>query len=94
MFDEEPGTWSGLAGVQVVGEVAGDGSQAPTEDGSTPRSSGVWLKGPCVMLVRIEDVAELPELDLEGRRLRVVRVRHPLPACQRMVVLQPRVVIV
>jgi hypothetical protein len=93
VFDEEPGTWSGLAGGQVVGAVAGEPTPAQVEDGSA-RSSGVWLKGPCVMLVRIEHAAELPELDEEGRRLRVVRVRHPVPACQRMAVLQPRVVIV
>ena len=58
------------------------------------RISGVWLKGPCVMLVRIEAGAELPEFDLEGRRLEVVRVRHPLPACQRMSILRPRIVVV
>ena len=94
MFDEEPGTWSGLAGGQVVGEVAGDPPPETVDDRSSPRGSGVWLKGPRVMLVRIEHAAELPELDQEGRRLRVVRVRHPVPACQRRAVLLPRVVIV
>lgn len=58
------------------------------------RNSGVWLKGPCVMLVRIDPGAELPEFDLEGRRLQVVRVRHPVPACQRMGILRPRIVVV
>jgi hypothetical protein len=46
------------------------------------------------MLVRIEAREDPPELGLGERNLRVVRVRHPVPACQRMRIVRPAVVIV
>ncbi|MGH7294517.1 MAG: hypothetical protein ACRELB_06285 [Polyangiaceae bacterium] len=64
------------------------------DERASSRTSGVWLRGPCVMLVRIDPGTELPELDQEGRRLRIARVRHPVPACHRMTILRPKVVIV
>jgi hypothetical protein len=46
------------------------------------------------MLVRIERGQEPPGLDLEELALQVYRVRHPLPACVRMSVLRPDVLLV
>ncbi len=45
------------------------------------------------MLVRIEREEEQSGLDLESLGVLVYRVRHPLPACQRMRVLRPEVVL-
>lgn len=46
------------------------------------------------MLVRIEPAEEQGGLDLESLGILVYRVRHPLPACVRMRVLRPEVVLV
>jgi hypothetical protein len=46
------------------------------------------------MIVRIEPGQEPPGLDLEALPLQVFRVRHPLPACVRMHVLRPEVLLV
>jgi hypothetical protein len=57
--------------------------------------SDVRLRKPCIMLVGIDAGAEPAELGLEdlAGSLRVVRVRYPLPACERMLVVRPLVVI-
>ena len=49
---------------------------------------------PSVMLVRIEPGDEPAELGLEELGVRVLRVRHPIPACQRMRITRPFVVVV
>jgi hypothetical protein len=46
------------------------------------------------MLVRVDPAAEPKDLGVEEAGGRVLRVRHPLPACQRMQVMRPLVVIV
>ena len=46
------------------------------------------------MLVRIEPGLEPTELGLELLPVRVLRVRHPLPACVRMRILRPEAVLV
>ncbi len=46
------------------------------------------------MLVRVAPEDEPEELGLEDLPVRVLRVRHPVPACQRMSVTRPLVVIV
>jgi hypothetical protein len=46
------------------------------------------------MLVRIEPGEEPKELGIDNLPVRVLRVRHPLPACQRMHVTRPLVVLV
>jgi hypothetical protein len=45
------------------------------------------------MLVRIEREAEPPEWGLDDLDVEVLRVRHPLPACQRMEVTRPVIVV-
>ncbi len=59
----------------------------------TKRDSFVRIQPDVVMLVRVEPWEEsmllLRDLDVQ-----VVRVRHPLPACERMKVTKPSVVIV
>jgi hypothetical protein len=60
---------------------------------SSPRISLVSIRRPSVMLVRIERGEEPPGLDLDALPLQVFRVRHPLPACVRMGVLRPEVVL-
>jgi hypothetical protein len=45
------------------------------------------------MLVRIERGEEQGELGLESLGILVYRVRHPLPACQRIRVLRPEVIL-
>jgi hypothetical protein len=49
---------------------------------------------PRVMLVRLEPGEEPSELGLVRLPVSVLRVRHPLPACERMRVMRPQVVIV
>jgi hypothetical protein len=61
---------------------------------SAPRLSLVSIRMPSVMLVRIERGEEPAGLDLDELPLQVFRVRHPLPACTRMCVLRPEVVLV
>jgi hypothetical protein len=43
--------------------------------------------------VRIERAAEPPEWGLDELNVEVLRVRHPLPACQRMEVTRPLIVV-
>ncbi len=57
-------------------------------------SSEVRVSRPLVMLIRIDPGEEPPELDLSRLPVRVVRVRHPLPACVRIRALRPHIVIV
>jgi len=59
----------------------------------TKRDSYVGLRPDVVMLVRIEPWEESMLL-LRELNTRVVRVRHPLPACERMRVQKPAVIIV
>jgi hypothetical protein len=59
---------------------------------SLPRS-GPRRKGPWVMLVRVKRGDEEDRLGLSALGVRVVRVTHPLPACERMRVLRPSVVV-
>jgi len=59
----------------------------------TKRDSYVGLQPAVVMLVRIEPWEESMLL-LRELHTRVVRVRHPLPACERMRVQKPAVIIV
>lgn len=59
----------------------------------TKRDSYVRLQPDVVMLVRIEPWEESMLL-LRDLNTRVVRVRHPLPACERMRVQKPAVIIV
>lgn len=58
--------------------------------------SFVRVSKPYVMLVRIEPGEEPAALGLRelAGAVRVVRVRHPIPACERMRVLRPLVVVV
>lgn len=58
--------------------------------------SHVRIRKPSIMLVRIEPGEEPPELGLADMSVavRVLRVRHPIPACQRMQIVRPLVVIV
>jgi len=58
--------------------------------------SFVRVRKPYVMLVRIEPGEEPAALGLRelSGAVRVVHVRHPIPACERMRVLRPLVVIV
>ncbi len=60
---------------------------------SSPRISLISIRIPSVMLVRIERGEEPAGLDLDALPLQVFRVRHPLPACVRMGVLRPEVIL-
>jgi hypothetical protein len=57
------------------------------------RISQIVAKAPYVMLVRIEPGEEPPELGLREAHVHLLRVRHPLPARQRMRILRPLVVV-
>ena len=46
------------------------------------------------MLVRIDPGHEPPELGLDDLPVRVLSVRHPLPACVRMAIVRPEVILV
>jgi hypothetical protein len=59
----------------------------------TKRDSYVRLQPEVVMLVRIEPWEE-SMIPLRDMHARVVRVRHPLPACERMRIQKPAVIIV
>lgn len=59
----------------------------------SPRDSFVRLQPDAVMLVRVEPWEESMLL-LRDLGAEVVRVRHPLPACERMRVTKPAVIIV
>ena len=61
---------------------------------SAQRISLVSIRRPSVMLVRIERDEEPAGLDLDQLPLQVFRVRHPMPACVRMCVLRPEVILV
>src|SRR5580700_3954800 len=58
------------------------------------RISHVQFRMPCVMLVRIDPGSEPEDLRLEDTPFEVLRVRHPLPACTRMLVMRPALVLV
>jgi hypothetical protein len=59
----------------------------------TKRDSYVRIQPQSVMLVRIEPWEESMLL-LRDLNTQVIRVRHPLPACERMRVTKPAVIIV
>jgi hypothetical protein len=65
-------------------------AQTPPE--SQPRS-GPRRKAPWVMLVRVKRGDEEESLGLAALDVQVIRVTHPLPACERMRVLRPSVVV-
>lgn len=55
--------------------------------------TGVRKRAPVrVMLVRVPEALEPPELVLTA--VQILRVRHPIPACERMRVTRPEVVVV
>jgi hypothetical protein len=59
----------------------------------TPQQSGVRLSAPhCILTVGVDDPSVQAAIERVG--LRVLRVRHPLPACQRILVMRPIVVVV
>jgi len=60
---------------------------------STQRDSFFRLQPAVVMLVRVASWEESP-LCLQDLPARVVRVRHPLPARERMRIMKPAVIIV
>ncbi len=64
------------------------------ESSQSHRISHVSIRRPSIMLVRIEPGAEPSELGLDDLPYKVLRVRHPLPACTRMRVTRPHVVLV
>lgn len=53
----------------------------------------IQVRTPCIMLVRLEPGEEPKELALDDLFVRVLRVRHPLPAVQRMRITRPLVVV-
>jgi hypothetical protein len=67
-------------------------SVAVLEQSRTPRESFLRPKQEVVMLVRVELWEESPLL-LRELPVRVLRVRHPIPACERMRLTRPAVVI-
>ena len=58
------------------------------------RISHVRFRMPRVMLVRIDPGSEPEDLRLEDTPFEVLRVRHPLPACTRVRVTHPALVLV
>ncbi len=66
-------------------------TDSPTYRDDTP--SKVCVRRPSVMLVRVEPDDEA-SLGLDQLPVRVLRVRHPLPACTRMRILRPEVLLV
>lgn len=58
------------------------------------RISHVQIKTPSIMLVRIDPGHEPHDLRLDEMPYKVLRVRHPLPACTRVEVMRPAVVLV
>jgi len=58
------------------------------------RISQIQLRTPPVMLVRIDEGQEPRGLRIDDLPFPIVRVRHPLPACTRILVLKPAVVLV
>jgi hypothetical protein len=67
-----------------------DSTQAP----DSARISYVSIRRPSIMLVRIDPGTEPADLRLDDLPFTVLRVRHPLPACVRMRVMRPAVVLV
>jgi hypothetical protein len=61
---------------------------------SQGRISHVQIRKPSVMLVRIDPGEEPCDLQPDDLPYTVLRVRHPLPACTRMEILRPAVVLV
>jgi hypothetical protein len=58
------------------------------------RISYVGIRRPSIMLVRIDPGTEPPDMRIDDLPFTVLRVRHPLPACVRMKVMRPAVVLV
>jgi hypothetical protein len=59
-----------------------------------PANSVLQFVPPPIMLVRLEPGEEPAELGLGQMPVRILRVRHPIPACTRARVVKPLVVIV
>jgi hypothetical protein len=73
-----------------------DSSNAPAQGRKTGPISYIRIRvrPPCVMMIRLEPGEEPEELELGDLFVRVIRVRQPLPACHRMQITRPLVVIV
>ncbi len=69
-------------------------SAATPPPGDADESTDVRRSLPGVLLVRIAEGEEPPELKLHELPVRVLRTRHPLPACVRIRVVHPHVVVV
>jgi hypothetical protein len=59
-----------------------------------PQASGVRFRQlPPIMLVRVPEDVEA-QLELSSLAVRVLRVRHPLPACHRAHITRPSVIVI
>jgi hypothetical protein len=65
----------------------------PPPYAAAPRRISYIRFRPRIMLVRIDPSAEPREWGLDDLDVEVLRVRHPLPACARMEVTRPFVVL-
>jgi hypothetical protein len=64
-------------------------------DEPVEKSSGVRRSVlACVLLVHVEPEEESEKLGLDELAVDVLRVRHPLPACERVRVVRPLVVVI
>ncbi len=68
--------------------------KSQSEPPATRRSSHMRLPVPCVMLVRVEAEDEPRELRSAAARVKALRVREPVPACERIRILRPHLVVV
>jgi hypothetical protein len=59
----------------------------------TTKTISYILLRPRIMLVRVDDAEQTAGWGLEELGVDVLRVRHPLPACARMHVTRPKIVI-
>jgi hypothetical protein len=67
---------------------------APVVNVAPPISQLRLRRADSIMLVRVEPADEARDLDLAAYTDQVLRVRHPLPACERMRTMRPVLVIV
>jgi hypothetical protein len=66
----------------------------PTLESSVRYESEAFIRRPGILLIRMAPGEEPPELEIERRFVRVLRTRHPIPACTRVRVTRPLVVVV
>jgi hypothetical protein len=81
-------------GTQSFVDTPFDGPRAVRVTHHSSRSVLRLGERPSIMLVQIEPEEEPRELGLNERSLRVYRVRYPLPAAARMLVVRPLVVLI